>query len=264
MTVGALIFAFDSEISYTRLAVECASRVKKHLDIPVTLVTDKHIDTDVFDQQIIVERGADTNRRFFIDRQSSTTWYNFGRYRALELSPYTRTLLVDSDYMINNDALLPFLTSSQPFLCHRSVQSVHHAKSRIEKFGTKNTHMWWATVVVFDKSTSFTQDVFTVWKMVEENYKHYAELFGFNVKQFRNDYALSIALLLCNGNLHPTQCEIPWPLLNVDTDVKVSYMDNTWWIEYKEKNKNKKICVKNNDLHVMCKSYLEELYAIPS
>ena len=33
MTVGALIFAFDSEISYTRLAVECASRVKKHLDI---------------------------------------------------------------------------------------------------------------------------------------------------------------------------------------------------------------------------------------
>jgi hypothetical protein len=264
MTVGALIFAFDSEISYTSLAVECASRVIKYLDIPVTLVSDKRVDTDVFEKQIIVERGADTNRRFFVDRQESTTWFNFGRYQAFKLSPYTRTLLLDSDYMINNDTLVPFLKGTQPFLCHRSVQSVHHARSRIDKFGTKNTNMWWATVVVFDKSNSFTKDVFTVWQMVEENYRHYAELFGFNARQFRNDYALSIALLLCNGNLHPAQCEIPWPLLNVDTDVRVSHIDNTWWIGYHDKNKNKRICVKNKDLHVMCKSYLEELYAISS
>ena len=159
MNTGALIFAFDSEISYTRLAIECASRVTKYLDIPVTLVTDKRVDTNVFEKQIIVERGADTNRRFFIDRQESTTWFNFGRYRALELSPYTRTVLLDSDYMIANDALFPFLKSTQPFLCHRSVQSVHHARSRIEKFGTKNTNMWWATVVIFDKTNSFTRCV---------------------------------------------------------------------------------------------------------
>lgn len=264
MNTGALIFAFDSEISYTRLAMECASRVNKYLDIPVTLVTDKPVDSDVFEKQIVVERGANTNRRFFIDRQASTTWFNFGRYQAMELSPYTRTLLLDSDYMINNNTLAPLITSSQPFLCHKSVHSIHHAKSRIEKFGTKNTNMYWATVVIFDKTSSFTQDVFTVWKMVQENYKHYAELFGFNAKQFRNDYALSIALLLCNGNQYLNTCEIPWPLLNVDTDMKVKHTNNIWWIEYQEKNKNKKICVKNNDLHIMCKSYLEELYAIPS
>lgn len=262
MTIGALVFAFDSEILYSKLAIECASRIKKHLDIPVTLVTDTPVDTDVFDKQVTVERGNDTNRRFFIDRDASTTWFNFGRYRAMELSPYKRTLLVDSDYMLNNNAILPLLNSRQPFLCHRQVQSINHAKPRIEKFGIKNTHMWWATVVVFDKTNRFTQDVFAVWQMVEENYKHYADLFGFSSKQFRNDYALSIALLLCNGNLHPTQCEIPWPLLNVDTDIEVSNISDTWWIDYTDKNKKKKISVRNHDLHIMCKSYLEKLYGI--
>ena len=262
MTIGALVFAFDSEILYSKLAIECASRIKKHLDIPVTLVTDKSIDTDIFDKQIIVSRGQDTNRRFFIDRDASTTWFNFGRYRAMELSPYKRTLLVDSDYMVNGSTLLPLLTSSQPFLCHRQVRSIQQAEPRIDTLGTKNTKMWWATVVVFDKTDKFTQDVFDIWQMVEENYKHYSYLFGFGSKQFRNDYALSIALLLANGNLQPKQCEIPWPLLNVDTELKVDNINDTWWIEYTDKNKNKKISVKNHDLHIMCKSYLEKIYGI--
>jgi hypothetical protein len=122
--------------------------------------------------------------------------------------------------------------------------------------------MWWATVVIFDRNSNFTQDVFDVWKMVEQNYQHYANLFGFKSKQYRNDYALSIALLLCNGNVHPQQCELPWPLLNVDTEVEVSNINNTWWIEYTNANRKKKICVKNHDLHIMCKSYLEKMYAV--
>ena len=262
MTTGALLFAFDSEIQYTKLAIECARRIKEYLDIPVTLVTDKSVDTDMFNSQVIVDRGKDTNRRFFIDRQAATTWFNFGRNAALDLSPYDRTLLVDADYMLNSSDLLPFLESSQPFLCHRHVHSVHVPTPRLQTFGTKNTHMWWATVVIFDRNSNFTQDVFDVWKMVEQNYKHYADLFGFSSRQYRNDYALSIALLLCNGNVHPQQCELPWPLLNVDTEVEVSNINNTWWIEYTNANRKKKICVKHHDLHIMCKSYLEKLYAV--
>jgi hypothetical protein len=262
MTVGAIVFAFDSEIPYSKLAIVCASRIKKHLDIPVTLITDKSVDTDIFDQQIIVPKVQDTNRRFFIDRDKNTTWFNFGRHLAMELSPYRRTLLIDSDYMVNSSTLLPLLASSQPLLCHKQVRSINQSKSRLDKFGTKNTNMWWATVVIFDKTEKFTQDVFEVWKMVEENYKHYSDLFGFRSNQFRNDYALSIALLLVNGNLEPKQCEIPWPLLNIDTDLQVDNINDTWWINYSVQNKNKKISVKNHDLHIMCKSYLERIYEI--
>jgi hypothetical protein len=262
MTTGALIFAFDSEILYSKLAIECAQRIKKYLDIPVSLITDKEVNTDIFDNQIIVDRGKDTNRRFFTDRLASTTWFNFGRNTALDLSPYKRTLLVDSDYMINSNNLTTMLESSQPFLCHRHVRSVHR-ESRLQTFGIKNTHLWWATVVIFDRDNDFTQDVFAVWKMVEQNYKHYADLFGFNSRQFRNDYALSIALLLCNGNVHPQQCEIPWPLPNVDTEIEVDIIDGIMWLTYTGFDKRKKkMCVKNHDLHIMCKSYLEKIYAV--
>ena len=58
--------------------------------------------------------------------------------------------------------------------------------------------------------------------MVEKNYHHYANIFGFDPRKFRNDFALSIALLLANGNTIPTQCDIPWPLFNVDPDIKVT------------------------------------------
>ena len=256
MTTGALIFAFDSEIKYSKLAVECASRIKKYLNIPVTLITDKLIDNTIFDNQVIVTRDNGTNRRFFVDRNASTTWFNFGRNTALELSPYDRTLLVDTDYMINSNDLLPFLNSSQPFLCHRQVHSAH-LKPKVQTFGTKNAHMWWATVVIFDCNSTFTQDVFAVWKMVEQNYYHYANIFGFDPRKFRNDFALSISLLLCNGNTIPTQCDIPWPLFNVDPDIKVKY-DGKWWIEHT----SRRICIEHHDLHVMGKTYLENLYAV--
>jgi len=261
MTTGALLFAFDSEIKYSKLAVECARRIKEYLGIPVTLVTNKRVDSKLFQNQIITNKPKSTNKRYFADRSKSITWLNFDRNSALDHTPYDRTLLVDIDYMINSDDLLPILQSSQPFLCHRRVQRVESPDAKIDTFGTKNTQQWWATVVIFDRS-KFSQDVFTAWKMIQTNYKHYANLFGFDQSQFRNDYALSLALLLCNGNILPTQCEIPWPLLNVNPHVNVLLEDNTWWIEYKVVDRLKKFCIRNKDLHIMGKSYLEKMYAL--
>ena len=265
MTTGALLFAFDSEIKYTKIAIECARRIKHYLDIPVTLVTDIKVDTDIFDQQVIIKKPNDTNKRYWHDRDDTTKWYNFGRNSAIDHSPYDKTLLVDIDYMLNSSNLLPLLKSSQPFLCHRHVQRIESTKNEIQTFGEKNTQMWWATVVIFDRS-EFSQDVFSIWKMVEQNYQHYANLFGFETKQFRNDFALSISLLLANGNTIPDQCDIPWPLFNVDPTLTVSNINDTWWIEYQVHNETKflpkKICVKNCDLHILGKTYLEKLYGL--
>ena len=65
MTTGALLFAFDSEIKYTKLAVECAKRIKQYLDIPVTLVTNIKLDTDIFENQILVTKPDGKNKRYF-------------------------------------------------------------------------------------------------------------------------------------------------------------------------------------------------------
>ena len=125
--------------------------------------------------------------------------------------------------------------------------------------------MWWASVIVFDKS-NFSRDVFSCWQMIEKHYEHYAQLFGFAAGRFRNDYALSLALLLANGNSIPEQCNIPWPLMNVNADSQVKCENNIWWISYKVQEQNKtfykNITVKNNDLHIMGKSYLEKIYEL--
>src|SRR5210317_2000311 len=106
MTVGALLFAFDSEIKYTKLAVECAKRIKQYLGLPSTLITDRKLDTDIFDQQIIVAKPENTNKRFWHDTERTTTWYNFGRHNAIDVTPYDRTLLLDIDYIVNSNTLL--------------------------------------------------------------------------------------------------------------------------------------------------------------
>jgi len=265
MTVGALLFAFDSEIKYTKLAVECAKRIKQYLDIPVTLVTNIKLDTNIFENQILVTKPDGKNKRYWTDTGEVTSWYNFGRNSAIDLTPYDRTLLIDIDYIVNSDSLRSLLNCTQPFLCHQYVHNADLSKCQIITLGSKNTQMWWATVVVFDKSV-FSQDVFDCWKMVEQNYKHYANLFGFDYNNFRNDFALSIALLLANGNTIPDQCDIPWPLLTADADIPVTYKDNTWWIEYKVHERGKlipkKISLKNQDIHVIGKSYLEKIYEL--
>ena len=265
MTVGALLFAFDSEIKYTKLAVECAKRIKQYLDIPVTLVTNIKLDTDIFENQILVTKPDGKNKRYWTDTGEVTSWYNFGRNSAIDLTPYDRTLLIDIDYIVNSDSLLSLLNCTQPFLCHQYIHSANLPQCQVVTLGSKNTQMWWATVVVFDKSV-FSQDVFDCWKMVEQNYKHYANLFGFDYNNFRNDFALSIALLLANGNTIPDQCDIPWPLLTADADIPVTYKDNTWWIEYKVHERGKlipkKISLKNQDIHVIGKSYLEKIYEL--
>lgn len=263
MNCGALLFAFDSEVKYTKLAVECAKRIQNYLKIPVSLITDHEMDTDIFDNQIIIDKTFGTNKKYWYDRRQQTSWYNQGRCSALDHTPYERTLLLDIDYMVNSGDLLPLIQSSQSFLCHRNVQNVNGSKY-ISTMGVRNTQMWWATVIIFDKER-FSRDVFHAWQMVEKHYTHYADLFAFSRKQFRNDYALSLALLLANGNIMPENCEIPWPLLNVEPETgTVSLVDNTWWINYSTKNIPKKVCVQNHDLHIMGKSYLEKIFDLSS
>ena len=72
MTKGALLFAFDSEINYTKLAVECAKRIKQYLGLPSTLITDRKLDIDIFDQQIIIPKPKiNLSYNFVLALQSS-------------------------------------------------------------------------------------------------------------------------------------------------------------------------------------------------
>lgn len=242
MNTGAVIYATDGDIAYTSIARECARRVEQYLGIPATIVEGSSIVKST---------------RNWADCDSPVEWRNSGRCNALMDTPYDRTVLLDADYWIASNCLKSCLDSNESFLAHNTRMYINEEKPRIETFGALKTEMWWATVCVFDRS-KYVQDVFDAWKMIEQNYTHYADMFTFDRYFFRNDFALSLALLLCNGGERPTT-SIPWPLLHVPDTCNINLQEQTWYIEYLANQTPKHIAVKDVDLHVMGKRNLEKL-----
>ena len=246
MSTGALIYATDGDIEYTKIARECAARVEKYLGIPATIVQG---DTSV--------KGI----RQWVDCEKPVAWRNGGRHNAFADSPYDRTLLLDADYWISSDCLGSLLHSNNSFYAHNTRLYINEKQPMIQTFGNLQTPMWWATVCVFDRS-EYTQDIFDAWQMIENNYQHYANLFQFKRKPFRNDYALSMALLLVNGGEYPYSA-IPWPLINVPDSCNFQLDNDIWNIQYTANENNtqklKRISIKDQDLHIMGKRNLEKL-----
>lgn len=263
MNTGALVYAFDGDIQYTKIAAECAKRVKTHLGLPTTLVTDNAntIEPGVFEDVKLVRRPDSGGKRNWADGNVTTSWVNSRRCLALKHTPYDRTLLLDADYLVESDYLLNFINASGDFYAHNTRRYINEPTSYVETFGLGRTPMWWATVCIFSK-TQFVQDVFDIWRMVEDNYQHYANLLRFSPHPFRNDYALSIALMLANGNIQPSQCAIPVPLLNVPDSCEIEQLDK-WTLTYSVLDHNqlkpKKITVEQQDLHIMGKFNLQRI-----
>ena len=138
-----------------------------------------------------------------------------------------------------------------------------HPTETTETFGQNHMPMSWATVIKFNRSI-VSEQIFDIMAMVQNNYSHYADLYKFRHAPFRNDYALSIALALVNGHSVDPVFDSPWPLLNVNPAHEVRQLDEDYYeIKYtktvNQENKPFKIAVYKQDIHVMGKSFLENL-----
>ena len=112
MRKGVLLFANNnSQVDYIKQACYLAKKVKKHLKVPVSLVTsDRSRVTDfypyeVFDK-IIEKRSNNKFSKRYNDGALSHKKLEFNndlRPLAYELTPYDTTLILDTDYIICND-----------------------------------------------------------------------------------------------------------------------------------------------------------------
>ena len=201
MTCGALIFAFNNEATdYVRMAAWSAENIRRHLNIPVAVVTDADpADSRLkaFDQ--VVHATAESGgTRWFEDYASTVTWHNAGRVNAYELSPFDQTLVLDADYVVASDALLDILKLPQQFAAFQDAFDPS-SMSNLETFGEYNMPMWWATVMMFRKSNT-AQYIFDSMQMVRDNWQHYRDLYNIDRATYRNDFALSIALGIVSGH----------------------------------------------------------------
>ena len=266
MTTGALIFAFNNEkTDYVAMARWSAQNIRRHLDIPVAIVTDADpADPRVsgFDQ-VITAHATSGGTRWFEDYQSTVTWHNAGRVDAYNLSPWDHTLVLDADYVVCSDVLNRLWDIDSDFLCHRKAWDTKtgHALDGLNTFGQTKMPMWWATVMCF-KKTNFSQYVFDAMTMVRENWQHYRDLYQFDRATYRNDFALSIALGIVSGHTNRVD-EIPWSLASVLPDTELEQLDQDYFsIKYKSSNNVlRTVGISGTDLHAMGKKHLENIIA---
>lgn len=262
MTAGVLVFAHNNEqIDYVGMAAWSASRIRRHLDLPVAVVTDRPTDLD-FDQVILWDRTTTQTRTFGPDR-SPVIWNNHSRIDAYMLSPWDTTLVLDADYVVASDRLRCLIDCDHDFLCHRWAHDITGVNdfAGLNFFGTYNMPQWWATVMMFRKSPH-AKIIFECMHMIQQNWSHYRQIYHNPSKIYRNDHALSIALMIANG--HVTEIDsIPWSLGSLLGDHLITQLDQdrfrvdfarpdsrSAWIEFQDQ-----------DFHAMGKSALGGMIA---
>jgi len=242
MNKGVLIFAHNNpDIDYGLMAIIAGGLAKKNLQVPVSLVTDKWTiawlkesnmhsrAVEIFDKIIEVPKPVTKNTRRLHDGFDSATvsFENSNRYSAWDLSPYDKTLLIDSDYLIFSNSLNEYWDVDAPVMMSKSMNDIVGDRAGIldNRVSETGIHMFWATTVMFTKNKE-SRFFFQLVDFVRDNYRYYADLFRFNSKQFRNDIAFSVAKHIMNGFETEFTYTLP-PVLSVfDKDMLINVNDD--------------------------------------
>lgn len=254
MKRGVLLFAHNNDsTNYYDMAVYTASRIKKFLNLPITIVTDEYSNTEnkIFDNIIIVEPNKNNKR-------DKSIWINKNRYSAYTLSPYDDTLVIDVDYMINSDQLLNLFSLSSDFLCHYNVKFLLD-DIYTERISSRSFNTYWATVMKF-KKTQRVKHIFYLIEMIQNNYSHYSTMYDFLGTTYRNDYALTIALRTVCGQITDLNDNIPWKLIHIPQNANlIRISDTSYKVLTTIKDKVSYIEIKDIDFHVLNKNSFKKL-----
>jgi hypothetical protein len=265
MTTGALIFAFNNEhIDYIKLAAWNANNIRRHLGIPVAIVTndvDHVLAKSQFDHVIHAEQHAG-GTRFFSDYNQSVTWYNAGRPESLDLTPWDTTLVLDADYVVASSALSTVINSASDFMCFRSAFDAATGKNLVSHatFGRYQAPMYWATVMKFSNNNT-AKFVFDSMKMIRNNWTHYRNLYSNSRSTYRNDHALSIALNIENGHTLETT-DIPWGLASLTPDHQLTQIaSDCYRVDFVTADGKSRWIELTADFHAMGKQQLGAIVA---
>lgn len=270
MTKGCIIFAHDGDIDYGSQAVLAAKLATKHLKVPVSLISDQQtiyniqhkFDQLPFDQIIQVDLPANTNKRNISN--TVVSFINTNRASVWDLTPYDRTLVIDSDFLIFSDTLNKYWNDDHHFLITPGMLDLlDDSGERAYKLSQYTINMLWATNFMFTKNNE-TKIFFDLIEHIRAEYSYYSRLYEFNDDQYRNDYAFSIAChLMSNYGLASWHGDLPCPLIFKLTDDIVDIKPNsqiTFLVkeyQFEDYYLAKSI---NQDIHIMNKhSLLENL-----
>jgi hypothetical protein len=272
MNRGILIYAHNSvSVDYAVMSIIAGGLAKKYLEVPVSLVTDPSTvewmrksnilekATTVFDQLIVVDRPVTNNTRKLSDGNSSEVvpFLNSNRSSAWDLTPYDRTLLIDSDFLIFSKRLNEYWDVDIDVMIGDSINDIYggsrlgYHDKYISDVGIK---LYWATTVMFTKNQT-SKLFFDTVNFVRENYEYYADVFRFDSRQFRNDIAFSVAKHILDGFETSNVNNLPPVLTLLDKDI-LHTVNNTKLTLLVSPQLDASYCVasiNDTDIHIMNK-----------
>jgi len=264
MNTGALIFAHNNkQIDYVAMAAWSAKNIKRHLGIPVCLVTDQSsvgIHHSSFDS-VIYTTCTETNTRHFAD-VGNVQWHNTNRVDAYEITPWQNTLVLDADYVVASDQLKTLFDCDQDFMCHRWAMDITGLRTfeDLNYFGRHRFPQWWATVIMFRKSAR-AEAIFTSMRMIKQHWRHYLDLYGNTRGTYRNDHALSIALNIENGHTLLTT-DIPWQLPTITPEHRLTQLEpDRYRVDFVSADRKPRFIEFCQDFHAMGKQQLGDIVA---
>lgn len=267
MSKGVLIFAYNNaDIDYAKISLFAAKRVKKYLNVPVSLVTDSkewllksQPDAEHVFDKIITEYSDTTQKRKFQDGSLASkilTWKNFTRCQSYDLTPYDETLVMDSDYILCSNLLSKIWDNKINFLIYPGIGvdlALWRKNDGFEFLNQYSIPFFWATVFYFKKSLE-VDSFFSILKMVRENWDYFRSLYNIDTPLFRNDYSFSIALNLMGRHFFGS---LPGKMkFTLDRDLLVEIKDeHLKFLIEKENYAGEYTAAKtsNLDIHVMNK-----------
>jgi hypothetical protein len=203
----------------------------------------------IFENVFVQEVGEVTNTRVLSG--NTVIWKNTNRSSAYDVTPYDRTLVIDSDFLVFSNRLKHYLEADADFMICPSMHNLYSTQSDDSYLDPASIPMLWATNIIFNK-TPEVKSIFNMVAHIKENWMYYSALYKFNFKRFRNDYAFSIACHMLGYR------KLPAPVLFSDKDQLIQISSNglTFW----RSENNAFIKTQGQDVHLMNKLDLLDNY----
>lgn len=244
---GVVLVAYNTDqFDYVSIAQKSTKLIKKYLNLPVCLITDSKIKNSNFDYIINLENNTTNFRAGLIN---SNNWKNKNRYLTYSVSPFETTILLDTDYLILSDNLLKLIdiTVDYQILNYNNFLIPHN-----ERLGPMSLQTIWATIIIFQKTTK-SELLFKLAGRIQRNYNYYCDLYNIQAKNFRNDFAFTIANNIINGYAKNQQNILPFQITTFDNQIEtIVSKENKLVI----KNSEKAWILPKHDIHIMDKAYL--------
>lgn len=236
MNKGAVIFAHNSrEIDYAKMAIVSGSLANKHLKVPVSLISDEStlkwlresdnysLAEKVFEKIITVPKPTSGNYRNIFDGaliNKTVPFENANRSNIWNLTPYDRTLLLDSDFLVYTDCLNNYWDYEADILISSGMSDVRGDRiGSLDRWvSDEGVKMLWATTVMFTKNNK-SKLFFDLVDYIRLNWNLFSDIYRFVPRIYRNDISFSIAKHILNGfDIEVSDC-LPEILTCLDKDL---------------------------------------------